>query len=47
MFICRQSNLQQTYTRHLVGRAPERALGRFHGRVRLCGAVGVREPVRL
>ena len=43
----RPSNLQQTHACHLVGRAPERALGRFHGCVRLCRAVGMREPVRL
>jgi len=43
----RPSNLQHTHACHLVGRAPEQALGRFHGCVRLCRAVGVSEPVRL
>ena len=43
----RPSNLQQTHACHLVGRAPERAIVRFHGGMRLRRAVGMREPVRL
>ena len=45
--VFRPSNLQQTHACHLVGRAPERAIGRFHGCVRLRRAVGMREPMRL